>query len=230
LIVALGGRRPGSIADRLLSALERRGHATSTAPAGSADVLFFCPDVTDEPGPRRLAAPQGARRLVVTRLGTHRDAREPLLRACWAWEEEARAAGPTLTLRLGPLLGPASPLWLRLRSGPRLPRGGRKLLNPVAEEDVVETLHRALAGVGPWEGWFEAAGPGTWSLAELADLARTSGPRLPVGAGAWEPPPAELEEHRLAEAGPWQERFGLAPASLAERARGWSAGRAGRAA
>jgi uncharacterized protein YbjT (DUF2867 family) len=119
------------------------------------------------------------------------------------------------------MLGPASPLWLRLRSGPELPRRGAKLLNPVAESDVVETLDRALADGTPWGGWYEVAGPEVWSLAELAALAQESSPGLPDGSGAWEPPLEELEEHRLAEAGPWLERFGLSTRSLAEQARQW---------
>jgi uncharacterized protein YbjT (DUF2867 family) len=231
VIVNVGGRRPGSIADRLLSALEARGHRTAGPAAGEAPVLFFCADTRDEPGPRAADASSGARWLVVTRLGAHRDARHPLLRACWEWEEAARASGrPTLALRLGPLLGPASPLWLRLCSDPALPRGGRQLLNPVAEADAVETVHRALGGTGEWAGWYEVAGAEAWSLAELAALACAAGPRAGAGPGDWEPPLDEMREHRLAEAGPWLERFGLAPRPLAEQAGAWAAAAPERAA
>jgi len=172
-----------------------------------------------------------ARVLVLSRVGVHRDARAPALRALWDLEERARAAGPpTLTLRFGPLVGPGSPLWLRLGARPRLPRGGRQLLNPVCEEDALETLARALDGRAAWEGWYEVAGPEVWSLAELAALAAEwSAPGH--GRGAWEPPLAELEEHRLCEAGPWLEHFGMSAAPLAPRARRWAErGRAGAAA
>ena len=229
--------RPGSAGDRLLQALARRGHAVggATAPAAGA-TLFVCP-APEEPAPdlrawRAAHAQAGEPRLLlVTRLGTHPDALQPRLRECWTLEEDARRAGlPLLVLRLGPLLGPDSPLWRRLRSDPALPRGGTKLLNPVAESDVVETLERALAGRADWSGWWEVAGPGTWSLAELAPLARGAGPALPAGSGAWEPPLAELEEHRLAEAGPWLEHFGMSVRPLEEAAREWAPASAGRAA
>ena len=83
----------------------------------------------------------------------------------------------------------------------------------------METLERALSGRAPWEGWYEVAGPEAWTLAELVELARASGaPRGAPGAG-WEPPLAEIEEHRLAEAGPWLAHFGLEPRPLAERSR-----------
>jgi uncharacterized protein YbjT (DUF2867 family) len=218
---------PGSAADRLSRALAARGHAE----AGPA-TLFVCPapgqavpDPSDwlRAAPGAAAGPAPARLLVVTRLGTHPDAVSPRLRECWALEERARSLGqPVLVLRLGPLLGPGSPLWLHLGTGPALPRGGTKLVNPVAEADVVETLERALAGRVAWEGWYELAGPETWSLAELVELARAAGaPRGGPGA-AWEPPLAEIEEHRLAEAGPWLAHFGMTPPPLAERARAWA--------
>jgi uncharacterized protein YbjT (DUF2867 family) len=121
-------------------------------------------------------------------------------------------------------------LWLRLRSGSSPRRGGALLLNPVAESDVVETLDRALCGRAEWSGWYEVAGPEVWSLAELAAVAREAGPALPAGSGAWEPPLDELEEHRLAEAGPWLEHFGMTVRPLAEQAREWAAAPAGRSA
>jgi uncharacterized protein YbjT (DUF2867 family) len=237
MIVTVGERRTGSAGDRLLAALERRGCPVGPAPEpGGAAVFFLCPDplATDVgPGtmPRAATTAAAARLLIVTRLGVHRDARSARLREAWALEEEARGSGMrVLTLRLGPLLGPGSPLWLRLRSRPALPRAATRLVNPVAEEDVVETLHRAIAGTAAWEGWYEVAGPEVWSLAELAALARESGPPLPAGSGAWEPPLAEIEEHRLAEAGPWLGHFGMSVRPLAERARGWAGTMTGRAA
>jgi uncharacterized protein YbjT (DUF2867 family) len=169
------------------------------------------------------AAP-GARVLVLSSLGAHPDARAARLRWLWMLEEHARASGlPVLTLRLGPLIGPRSPLWLRLRRQPRLPRGGEKLLNPVAESDVVETLARALEGRAKWEGWFELAGPDAMSLAEMATLAREAGPPPRGENGAWEPPLRELSEHRLAEADGWLEHFAMRVRPVGEQALEWAA-------
>jgi uncharacterized protein YbjT (DUF2867 family) len=176
-----------------------------------------------------MLAPPGARAgtrlLVLSRVGAHPDARSRALRALWDLEERARATGlPVLTLRLAPMVGPQSPLWLELTTHPRLPHGGRQLLNPVCEEDVVETLERALAGSAAWEGWYEVAGPEVWSLAELTALA-AEWPEDPTAGrtAAWEPSLEELAEHRLCEAGPWLEHFGIAPRPLADRAGAWFA-------
>jgi uncharacterized protein YbjT (DUF2867 family) len=178
----------------------------------------------------RMVAPAarsngGTRLLVLSRVGAHPDARARALRRLWALEERARATGlPHLTLRLGPLVGPRSPLWLELATRPRLPRGGRQILNPVCEDDVVETLERALDGRAAWEGWYEVAGPEAMTLAELAALAAEWPEDPSAGArAAWEPPLEELAEHRLCEAGPWLEHFGIAAHPLAERAGAWFA-------
>jgi uncharacterized protein YbjT (DUF2867 family) len=166
----------------------------------------------------------GARVLVLSRLGAHPDARAAGLRRLWQLEEHARACGlPVLTLRLGPLIGPRSPLWLKLRRRPRLPGGGQKLLNPVAEPDAVETLERALDGRAAWEGWYEVAGPELMSLAELASLAREAGPARPGERGAWEPPWRELSEHRIAESGGWLDHFSLRVRSIPEQVAQWAA-------
>jgi uncharacterized protein YbjT (DUF2867 family) len=166
----------------------------------------------------------GARVLVLSRLGAHPDARAARLRWLWMLEEHARASGlPVLTLRLGPLIGPRSPLWLKLRRQPRLPAGGGKLLNPVAEADVVETLARALEGRAKWEGWFEVAGPEVMSLAELRALAREAGPPAGGEHGAWEPPLRELAEHRLAEADGWLEHFAMRVRPIGEQVPQWAA-------
>ncbi len=225
---------PGSAAERLLGALAARGHAVAAGPAaGGRASLFVCPSpaqVVDDPADwlRPAVGGRADRLLVVTRLGTHPDAVAPRLRDCWRLEEAARAAAvPVLVLRPGPMLGPASPLWRHLAAGPRLPRGGAKLVNPVAEEDVVDTLVRALDSRAAWEGWYEVAGPETWSLAELVDLARGVG-AVPGGPAGWEPPLAEIEEHLLAEAEPWRLHFGVTPRPLAERAGAWGAVAAGR--
>ena len=167
----------------------------------------------------------GARLLVLSRVGVHRDARSPALRALWDLEERARGSGlPVLTLRLAPLLGPASPLWLELATRPRLPHGGCQLLNPVCESDAVDTIELALAGRARWEGWYEVAGPEVMSLAELAALA-SEWPEDPAAgaAAAWEPPLDQIAEMRLCEAGPWLEHFDLTPRPLAEAAASWFA-------
>ena len=166
------------------------------------------------------AAARGARVLVLGRLGTHPDARASGLQQLWAIEEAARAShAPALVLRFGPVLGPQEPLWRALAHARRLPRGGTKLVQPVLESDAVETLRQALAGEAAWEGWYEVAGPEPWTLAELATLARATGT---ASGGAWEPPLEEIEEHRLAEAGPWCAHFGITPRPLAEAVRTWS--------
>lgn len=222
--------RPDPPVPRLLEALAARGHAVKPAaagrPNGPATLVLAAGAELDEMafgvllGAWRTAP--GARVLVLSAIGAHPDAKEKRLRRLWRIEESARASGvPALTLRLAPMIGPRSPLWLRLRSRPRLLGGGRQLLNPVAEEDVVETLDRACGGRVRWEGWYEVAGAEVFSLSDLARWAVEAGPRLPRGAGAWEPPLPELREHRLCEARPWLEHFGLASPPLRARAAGW---------
>jgi uncharacterized protein YbjT (DUF2867 family) len=243
---------PDPPAPRLLAALASRGHAVS-APggheAGAAGAGAI--GTAGRAGERAVArqdstlvlssggapdfaalgvllggwrAAPGARVLVVSALGAHPDARAARLRWLWMLEEHARASGlPVLTLRLGPILGPRSPLWLRLRRQPRLPRGGEKLLNPVSEADVVETLARALEGRAKWEGWFEVAGPEIMSLKELAALAREAGPPPRGESGAWEPPLRELAEHRLAEADAWLEHFAMQVRPVGEQVVQWAA-------
>ncbi len=233
---------------RLIAALAARGHAVSAAPSGPQAPATAGPPgsgpagagpahATLVLGPGEAMDPmalgvllggwrkaEGSRLLILSLLGAHPDAGAPRLRRMWELEERAREfALPVLTLRLAPLLGPESPLWLKLRSRPRLPRGGRALLNPVAEHDVIETLERSLDGRARWRGWYEVAGPEPVSLSELAEFARGAGPALRFGSGAWEPPLAELDEHRLCEAGPWIEHFGITPRPIAERVAEWAA-------
>lgn len=217
---------------RLMAALAARGHEIHPAridrPAGRA-TLVLGPGASLDPmalgvllGAWRTAP--GARVLVLSLVGAHRDARARRLRDLWDLEERARGSGmPVLTLRLAPLLGPESPLWQRLRSRPRLPRGANRPLNPVGEDDAVETLDRALRGQAAWEGWYEVAGEEALTLEELASLAAGTGPPLPRGAGAWEPPLEEMAEHRLCEAAPWRAHFGIEPARVSERAGAWVA-------
>lgn len=233
------GAAPGVAA--LLATLA--GHpVTRVAPdaAGGPDVTVVVAASLDEAAPSARArtdavlqaiARRGARRvLILSRLGTHRDARHASLRAQWAMEEGARAPGaPALTLRLAPVLGPATPFWRALAGLARDPRAvpareRTKLLQPVVEEDVRETLTRALSGAAAWAGWYEVAGAEPWSLEELIALARGAHAEGD-SAAACEPPLAELADHRLAEAGPWCEHFGLAPTPIARAAGAW-AGRA----
>ena len=225
--------RPEPPVPRLIAALASRGHTMESAsrgvgsPADSEPPIFILGPVDSDPG-RGAAAmgptPPGSRILVLSWLGAHPDARAQSLRRLWDLEESARSARlPVITLRLAPLVGPRSPLWLKLRSWPRLPREGRRLLNPVAESDVLEALDRLLRGAVPWEGWFEVAGPEIVSLEELAALARAAGPRVAGNVGSWEPPLEILAEQRLSEAGPWLERFRIEPAPLADLARRWAA-------
>jgi uncharacterized protein YbjT (DUF2867 family) len=199
---------------RLLSAMGER-------PAGEAPTLVLGGGCAAGALDHSLREAPDARLLVLSALGAHPDARAPRLKALWDLEEQARGAGrPVLTLRLAPIVGPQSPLWLRLRSRPRLPEPEHTLLNPVIESDVVETLQRALEGRAAWEGWYEVAGAEAHTLEELATLAATT-PPLPAEAGAWEPPHAELREHRLAECGPWAAHFGITPGDVSTQAASW---------
>lgn len=217
-------------AHRLFEALGTRGVRWVEWLEGMADpdlaTLVCAEGLKPEDLDRMVATGRGAggaRLLVLSRIGAHPDARAHALSALWALEERARATGlPVLTLRLGPLVGPRSPLWLKLATRPRLPRGGRHLLNPVGEEYAVETIDRALSGRAAWEGWYEVAGPETMSLAELAALA-SEWPEdgAPGTRGDWEPPLEEISEHRLCEASPWLEHFKIAVQPLAERAAAW---------
>lgn len=211
-------------AGRLLAALAGRGHAVrdvAALPAGDAPVTLVVstgPFVFDLAGAVRAIAPRHFRLLVLSRLGAHPDARASSLQRLWRIEEHVRGSGaPTLTLRLAPIVGPDAPLWRQLRRRPGLPRGGRGLLQPVLESDVVATLERALADPTPWTGWCEVAGDEVWSLAELRDAAAaTRGSRE---SAAWEPSLEEMAEHRLAESEPWVSRFGVRPTSVAEFAK-----------
>ena len=211
----------GEPAGRLLGALVAHGHTVfarpEMLPAGDEPVTLAVSDgpfVFDFVGAVRALGSRKFRVLLLSRLGAHPDARCTSLQRLWRLEEHVRAGGaPTLTLRMAPLVGPGTRLWRKLRSRPSLPRGGRKLVNPVAETDAVETLLRALDGRGPWRGWYEVAGAEALTLAELRDLAaRTPGE---TAGGAWEPPLEEIAEHRLAECEPWATDFGVAPTPLA---------------
>ncbi len=220
----------GEPAERLLAALASRGHvvvaspdalrAASAADASAATTPLVTLAISDGPmvfdflGFVRSLGACRLRVLMLSRLGSHPDARTPSLRRLWRLEEHVRAGGlPTLTLRFAPLVGPVTPLWRKLRSRPSLPNGGRKLVNPVAEHDAIDTILRALDGRASWQGWYEVAGDDVLSLAELCAIAARS-PGEPSG-GEWEPALDEIAEHRLAESGPWAQHFGIVPTALA---------------
>jgi uncharacterized protein YbjT (DUF2867 family) len=216
--------KPGPLeasAERLLAGVAARGHSVladaAALPAAEGTVTLAISDgpfVFDFLAFVRSLGERSFRVLMLSRLGVHPDARATTLRRLWRLEEHVRAGNaPTLTLRFAPLVGPASPLWQKLRSRPALPSDGRKLLNPVAESDAVETLAAALDGRALWRGWYEVAGPDSVSLAELRDIAaHTPGE---TAGGAWEPTLEEIAEHRLAECEPWASEFGITPTPLA---------------
>jgi len=223
---------PDAPVPRLMTALAARGHEVSAARPGRPEgraTLVLGPGVGLDPmalgvllGAWRTAP--GARVLTLSLVGAHPDAKARRLRELWEIEERARGSGmPVLTLRLAPLLGPDTPLWQRLRTAPKLPRGGRQLRSPVCEQDAIESIHRALEDRADWDGWYEVAGEEALTLAELASLAAAAGPALPRNTGAWEPPLEEMAEHRLCEAGPWKRHFGIEPARVRERAASWGA-------
>lgn len=209
---AAGGPLP-----RLLGALAARGHAHTAADTLAEGATVLVTGSADLAHARAagLDSLAGARVLILSRVGCHRDAQAPALRALWETEEAVRRLlHPCLTLRLAPLLGPRSPLALRLASRPALGAAGRKLLNPVAESDVVETIARALDARAAWEGWYEVAGPEPMTLEEMAVLAERALGRTTAGSGAWEPSLDELREHRLCESEPWLEHFAMTPTPL----------------
>lgn len=204
-------------AGRLLSRLAAEGRPVvldpTGLPSGDAPVTLAIGDgpfVFNFAALVAAIAPRPFRVLLLSRLGAHPDARTASLQRLWRLEEHVRGGGaPTLTLRFAPIVGPDSPLWCRLRRNPPLGARETKLVTPVAEEDAMETLRRALDTHEPFDGWWEVAGPDAWTLGELRELARSEGPaRLP---GAWEPELEEIAEHRLAECGPWAGRFGITP-------------------
>jgi len=207
---------PGPLVMRLARALEARGHAVVDAPAGGAYTWMVGPG--EEPSTAELAAEgdtgRGDRILVLGWNGVHPDARSPMLHQLWRLEERCRGSGlATLALRLGPLVGATSPLWRMLAHAPLPRRLASKLVHPVTEADVIETVHRALTGAAAWVGWHELGGLDVLSLGELAELARAAGPER---GGAWEPDRAALAEQRLIEPEPWARWAGVTPRSVIE--------------
>jgi uncharacterized protein YbjT (DUF2867 family) len=161
------------------------------------------------------------RLLVVSWIGAHPDAVEPLLAALWRLEEAARATGlPVLVLRLAPLVGAQAPgcAWLARR--PRLePKLARALVQPVREDDAVAGLAAAFAGRVAWAGWYEVCGPDALTVAELAEAA-ASGALGPLEAApAWEPAPGVLRAMGLSEWEPWAQACGVTPRPVLAGAR-----------
>jgi uncharacterized protein YbjT (DUF2867 family) len=161
--------------------------------------------------------------LVIGPLGVHPDAPVARLRSLWEIEETCRASGlPVIALRIAPLVGPTSPLWLKLRSRPPLGRRSETLLCPLAEIDAVRVLERVIEEEWTDTQWFEVAGEEILTLAELAGLARDLGPRMPSRAGAWEPALEEIESARIPDLSPWRRRFALATGSVRRLAETWA--------
>jgi uncharacterized protein YbjT (DUF2867 family) len=217
---------------RLIAKLAARGHHVSAGARGetagddrdSTLVLGPGPELDELALGVLLGAwrkARGARLLVLSLVGAHPDARAARLQRLWQMEERARGfALPVLTLRLAPLVGPDSPLCMKLGGRPRLPRGGRDVIQPVLESDVIETLERALDGRAKWKGWVEVAGREPLTLAELVELASARG--VARGRGEWEPPLEEIAEQRLCEPEPWIRQFGITPQSVTEQAAAWA--------
>lgn len=197
---------------RLLEALRARGHEVTDAPSpepGSGATLVLSSPVDWMRlgvGFARWQVARGVRLLVLSRMGAHPDAKVESLRELWRVEEYARVSLlPTLTLRLAPLVSKESPFWRRLASRPRLGRAANHRVMPVLEGDAIEAIHMALGDPGPWEGWYDLAGPEAYSLEEWMGLAARSGDA--AAEAPWEPALEELAEHRLAESRIWQARY-----------------------
>lgn len=161
--------------------------------------------------------------LVIGPLGVHPDAAASRLRSLWELEEACRASGlPVLALRFAPLVGPSSPLWLRLRSRPALGRRGETLMCPLLEADAVRALECAFLTAWADSAWYEVAGAEILTLAELAGLAQRAGGHVPKGAGNWEPALEEIECARIPDPTPWRLRFDFTPGSVREQAEAWA--------
>ena len=211
-------RAPGSPDPPVRRLLSRLGPEVTEG----ADTLVIAAGTAEGQALDALLEEDDCRILVLSALGVHPDARAARLRKLWSLEEQVRRSSrAALTLRLAPVVGADCPLWLRLRTRPRLGRDGEMVFSPVHEGDVVETLKRALDGRARWEGWYGVAGPEVMTLAEASALA-ARGERLAPGAGAWEPPLDEIREHRIPELEPWMEHFDLVPSRVTDQAERWS--------
>jgi len=215
--------KPAPALARLTAALVARGHSIDRgASTGGASTWVVGP-AEDPESAEEIAgrSATGDRILVLGWIGVHPDARAETLHKLWALEESCRATPlPTLALRLGPLVGPASPLWGALAATPPAGRLARKLVHPAVESDVIETLDRALAGAIAWQGWHELGGPDVLDLAELSALARAAGRGRD---GEWEPDRDAIMEQRLIEPELWARWAGITLTSVAAESRGWAA-------
>ena len=156
------------------------------------------------------------RLLVMSWIGTHPDATEPLLAALWRLEEDARATGlPVLVLRWAPIVGPASP-WCALLAGrPRLDaKLARALIQPIHEDDAIAGLAAALAGHVAWNGWYELCGSEAFTVGELAEAAAAGALGAIDAAPAWEPAPGVLRAMGLSEWEYWARASGVTPRSV----------------
>ncbi len=211
---------PSPVVVRLAAKLAALGHIVTRTP-DAAPLTWVLGADDDLPAMRATGIGERDRILVLSWIGAHPDARAQVLRRLWALEESCRAiALPALTLRLGPLAGPDSPLWRKLAHSKPAPRLARKLVHPVLESQVVEAIDRALRGAAAWNGWQEIGGADIMSLGECATLARGSGL---TGAGEWEPDADALAEQRLIEPGVWSQWAGIEPCSVATEAGRWAA-------
>jgi uncharacterized protein YbjT (DUF2867 family) len=164
----------------------------------------------------------GAERLLVMSwIGTHPDATDPLLAALWRLEEAARATGlPVLVLRLAPLVGADAPGCAYLAMRPRLePKLARALVQPVHEDDAVAGLAAVLAGRVAWSGWYEVCGPDAFTVGEFAEAAASGALGPIVAAPAWEPAPGVLRAMGLSEWEPWARASGVRPRPVLAGAR-----------
>jgi len=199
---------------RLLAAA--RAAAGAAAPAADA-VLALGPAAGGGVTPLPAVDALPERLLVLGWLGTHRDARVPLLRSLWDLEEAARATGrATIALRFAPLVGPGAPLPSQLATARLDARTERALLEPLLEADAVDGLARLLAGAVPWRGWYEVCGRDAVTVGELAVMAAAGAWGAPVAAvAAWEPAAEVLAAQGLAEWAPWAAACGVTPRPIA---------------
>ncbi len=211
---------PSPVVVRLAAKLAPLGHVV-TRTVDAAPLTWVLGADDDPPVMSASGIGAGDRILVLSWIGAHPDARAQVLRRLWALEEACRATAlPALTLRLGPLAGPDSPLWRKLAHSKPAPRLARKLVHPVLESQVVDVIDRALRGGSAWNGWQEIGGADIMSLGECATLARGSGL---TGAGEWEPDLEVLAEQRLIEPAVWARWSGIEPRPVATEAGRWAA-------
>ena len=200
---------------RLLAAAEARALERARASALEPTAVRVLGPALGDRGAVTPVPACGAheRVLVLSWIGAHRDAREPLLARLWDLEEAARATRrPVIVLRLAPVVGAGSPLVAHLAGRPRLDaRLERSLVQPVHEDDVVEGLARLLAGPVEWGGWYEVCGPEPLTVGELAACAAAGALGPAAATPAWEPATSVLRAQGMAEWQPWARACGVEP-------------------